>query len=187
MSFDSTVPLPDGATVASRATPSSMPPVAPGRVLSFSLPLLAVLHHVRDMTSRHAAPTLPPPSFPHAGIFASSEEASWCRSSSVPGQTTSRDPRSCLLRTGCIRNNVPAEPLCRYHTPPHFGSRVSATFPCSLSRSINAGSFRQQRHQVWSVNRSVATSRRTFVPGLPTLTSATRERRPGRPYTVVHV
>ena len=26
-----------------------------------------------------------------------------------------------------------------------------------------------------------------FVPGLPTLTSATRERRPGRPYTVVHV
>ena len=79
-----------------------------GGVSSFSLPLLAVLHHVQDMTSRHSAPTLPPPSFPHAGIFASSEEASWCRSSSVPGHTTSRDPRSCLLRTGCIRHNVPA-------------------------------------------------------------------------------
>ena len=38
MYFDSTVPFPYGATVASRAKPSSMPPVAPGVVLSFFAP-----------------------------------------------------------------------------------------------------------------------------------------------------
>jgi hypothetical protein len=38
MSCDSTVPFPYGATVASRAQPSSMPPVATGTVPSFLLP-----------------------------------------------------------------------------------------------------------------------------------------------------
>ena len=70
---------------------------------------------------------------------------------------------------------------------PLFGSGVSATFTCSLSRSVITGFLRQPRNQVWSVDPSVASSRRTVVPGLPTLTSATYERRPGRPYTVVHV
>ena len=83
MYFDSTVPFPYGATVASRAKPSSMPPVAPGMVLSFSLPLLAVLHHVRDMTSPAFGSFSSSALLPPAGIFASSEEASWCRSSSV--------------------------------------------------------------------------------------------------------
>jgi hypothetical protein len=77
MSFDSTVPFPYGATVASRAKPSSMPPVAPGAVSSFLLPLLAVLHPVQDITSWPLATTLPPPSFPHAGIFTSSSEVRW--------------------------------------------------------------------------------------------------------------
>jgi hypothetical protein len=70
---------------------------------------------------------------------------------------------------------------------PILGSGVSANFTWYPSRSVNAGFFRQHRNQVWSINPSLARSRRTFVPGLPTLTSATRERRPGGPYTVVHV
>ena len=68
-----------------------------------------------------------------------------------------------------------------------FGSGVSATFTCCRSRSLVAGSSRQHRNQVWSVTHGMALRCRTFVPGLPTLTSATRERRPGRPYTVIHV
>ena len=152
-----------------------------------SFSLLAVLHRVQNMTSWHWATTLPPPSFPHVGIFTSSGEATWERSSPVPGHTTYRDPRSCLLSTGCRWNNVPTWQPCRYQAPSHVGSGVSATFTCSLSRSVIAGSLRQPRNQVWSVNPFVASSRRTVVPGLPTLTSATAERRPGRPYTVVHV
>jgi len=123
----------------------------------------------------------------HAGIVASCCQARWCRSSPVPEHTTYRDPRSCLLEAGCIRNNVPACRACPYHAPSHFGSGVSANFTCSASRPVIAGSLRQQRNQVWSVNPCLAQSRRTVVPGLPTLTSATPERRPGRPYTVVHV
>ncbi len=187
MYFDSTVPFPFGATVASRAKPSSMPPVATGAVSSFLLPLLAALHHVQGITPWHSASTLPPPSFPHAGIFASCFQAEWSRSSPVPEHTTSRDPRSCLLSTGCHWNNVPPWQPWRYRAPSHFGSGVSATFTCSLSRSVIAGSSRQHRNQVWSVNPCVAQSCRTVVPGLPTLTSATYERRPGKPYTVVHV
>ena len=181
------MPFPYGATVASRAEPSSMPPVATGVVSSFFLPLLADLHHVQGITPWHSATTLPPPSFPHVGIFTSSSEAKWSRSSPVPGQTTYRDPLRCLLSTGCRWNNVPTWQPCRYQAPSHVGSGVSATFTCSLSRSVITGFLRQLRNQVWSVNPSVVESRRTVVPGLPTLTSATHERRPGRPYTVVHV
>jgi len=169
------------------AEPSSMPPVATGAVSSFFLPLLADLHPVQGITPWPLATTLPPPSCPHAGIFASCFQAEWSRSSPVPGHTTYRDPRSCLLSTGCRWNNVPTWQPCRYQAPSHFGSGVSATFTCSLSRSVITGFLRQRRNQVWSVNPSVAESRRTFVPGLPTLTRATHERRPGRPYTVVHV
>jgi len=70
---------------------------------------------------------------------------------------------------------------------PILGSGVSAIFTCCRSRSVNAGSFRQHRNQVWLVIPFLARRCHTFVPGLPTLTSATHERRPGRPYTVVHV
>ena len=187
MSCDPTVPFPFGATVASRAEPSSMPPVAPGAVSSFFLPLLADLHPVQGITLWPLATTLPPPSFPHAGIVASCCQAKWSRSSPVPEPTTSRAPRSCLLSTGCIRNNVGMWQPHPYPAPSHFGSGVSATCTCSLSRSVITGSLRQHRKQVWSVNPCVAQRCRTVVPGLPTLTSATHERRPGRPYTVVHV
>ena len=52
-----------------------MPPVVTGAVLSSLLHLLAVLHHVQDMTSWHLATTLPPSSCPHTAIFVSSCEA----------------------------------------------------------------------------------------------------------------
>ena len=185
--FDATTPFPYGATVASRDKPLSMPPVATGAVSSFLRPLLAALHHVQSITRWPSATTLPPSPFPHAGIFASCCQARWWRSSLVPEHTTYRDPRSCPLEAGCIRNNVPACRACQDHAPSHCGSGVSATFTCSASRPVIAGSLRQHRNQVWSVNPCLAKSRRTVVPGLPTLTSATPERRPGRPYTVVHV
>ena len=73
--YDATASFPKGTTVASRAKPSSMPPVVTGAVLSSRLPLLAVLHHVQGITPWRSATTLPPPSFLHAGIFASSYEA----------------------------------------------------------------------------------------------------------------
>ena len=187
MYFDSTVPFPCGVTVASRAEPSSMPPVATGAVSPFFLPLLADLHHVQGITPWHSATTLPPPSCPHVGIFTSSSEARWERSSPVPEHTTYRDPRSCLLSTGCMWNNVGMWQPHPYPAPSHFGSGVSATFTCSLSRSVITGSLRQPRNQGWSVNPCLAQRCRTVVPGLPTLTRATHKRRPGRPYTVVHV
>jgi hypothetical protein len=81
---DSTNPFPCGTTVASRAKPSSMPPVVTGAVLSSLLLLLAVLHHVQAITARRWATTPPVPSFPHTGIVASSCEARWCRTSQVP-------------------------------------------------------------------------------------------------------
>ena len=59
--------------------------------------------------------------------------------------------------------------------------------PVAAHGTLHAGSSRQPRNQVWSVNPVMAQSRRTVVPGLPTFTGATCERRPGRPYTVVHV
>jgi len=71
--------------------------------------------------------------------------------------------------------------------PSPCGSGVSATDTCALARSLLTGSLRQPRHQVWCAPPVVAQSRHTVVPGLPTLPSATVERRPGRPYTVVHV
>lgn len=181
------MPFPYGATVASRAKPSSMPPAATGTVLPFFLPLLADLHHIQRITRWHEATTLPPSSFPHAGIFASSSEARWERSAPVPEHTTYRDPRSCLLSTGCLWNNVGMWQPHPYPAPSHCGSGVSATFTCALSRSVITGSLRQPRNQVWLVHPVVAQSRQTVVPGLPTLPSATEERRPGRPYTVVHV
>ena len=91
----------------------------------------------------------------------------------------------CRPGAGGITYRDKAEP--RYQAPSLFGSGVPATFTCWRSRSLDAGSSRQQRKQVWSVNLCVASSCRTFVPGLPTLTSAARERRPGRPSTVMHV
>ena len=173
--------------MASRAKPSSMPPVVTGAIWSSLLPLLAVLSHVQDMTPWHWATTLPPPSFPHAGIFASSCEAQWCRSSPVPGQTTCRDPRSCLLDAGCIRNNVSTSwQTSRPHTMPLWPRCISHVHLCGFTALMQV-SLRQQRNQVWLVNPCMAQSCHTVVPGLPTLTSATRERRPGRPYTVVHV
>ncbi len=51
--YDSTASFPYGTTVASRAKPSSMPPVVTGAVLSSLLPLLAVLHHVQGITPWH--------------------------------------------------------------------------------------------------------------------------------------
>jgi hypothetical protein len=145
MYCDSTVPFPFGATVASRAEPSSMPPVATGAVSSFFLLLLADLHPVQGITPWHLATTLPPPSCPHASIFTSSSEARWSRSSPVPGHTTYRDPRSYLLSTGCMWNNVGMWQPHPYPAPSHFGSGVSATFTCSLSRSVITGSLRQPR------------------------------------------
>jgi hypothetical protein len=187
MSFDSTVPCPYGAPGASRAQPASMPPGAPGAVSSFLPPLLAVLHPVQDMTSWHVAPTLPPPACPHAGMCTSAAEVRGERRAPVPGHPTSRAPLRCLLSTGCLGHHGPTEAPCRDPAPSHCGSGGAATCTCALARSGRTGCLRQQRQQVWSVNPSVAESRRTFVPGLPTLTSATHERRPGGPYTVVHV
>jgi hypothetical protein len=53
--------------------------------LRSGFPSLADLHPVQRMTHWHAAPTLPPSSCPHAGMFASSGEAKGSRSSPVPG------------------------------------------------------------------------------------------------------
>jgi hypothetical protein len=102
---DSTNPFPYGTTVASRAKPSSMPPVATGTVLSSLLLLLAVLHHIQAITAWRWATTPPVPSFPHAGIVASSCEARWYRTSQVP-----RDVR---------RIEVPLGACCR---PGAFGT-----------------------------------------------------------------
>ena len=59
--------------------------------------------------------------------------------------------------------------------------------PVAAHDTLYAGSSRQHRNQVWSVIPCMAQRSRTFVPGLPTPTGATGGRRPGRPYTVVHV
>ena len=64
---------------------------------------------------------------------------------------------------------------------------ISPIAPVAAHGTLHAGSSRQHRNQVWSVNPCLAQSSRTFVPGLPTPISATGGRRPGRPYTVVHV
>jgi hypothetical protein len=64
---------------------------------------------------------------------------------------------------------------------------ISPISPVAAHGTLHAGSSRQHRNQVWSVNPCMAQSSRTFVPGLPTPISATGGRRPGRPYTVVHV
>ena len=64
---------------------------------------LADLRLVQPITGRYLTTTLPPPSFPHAGLFASCFQAEWSRSSPVPEHTTSRASRSCLLSTGCMR------------------------------------------------------------------------------------
>ena len=125
-------------------------------------------------------------SFPHVGIFTSSGEATWERSSPVPGHTTYRDPRSCRLSTGCRWNNVPnGSPLGTRHHPmlgqvyqplsPVRFHGLSSQVPC-VGLGIRSGRSTRLRFES-----------PTVVPGLPTLTSATAERRPGRPYTVVHV
>ena len=181
------MPFPDGAIVASRAKPSSIPPTAPETVLPFFLPLLADLHHIQRITRWPWATTLPPSSLPHAGMFASSSAAQGERRSPVPEHTTSRDPRSCLLSTGCMGNHVRMWQPHPSPAPSHVGSGVSAIFPWALARSVITGSLRQPRNQVWLVHPVMAQSGHTVVPGLPTLPSATAERRPGRPYTVVHV
>jgi len=59
--------------------------------------------------------------------------------------------------------------------------------PVAAHGTLYAGSSRQHRNQVWSVIPCMAQRSRAFVPGLPTPTGATGGRRPGRPYTVVHV
>ena len=105
----------------------------------------------------------------------------------IPGQTTCRDPRSCLLYAGCIRNNVSTSwQTSRPHTIPFWPRCISHFHLCGFTALMQV-SLRQHRNQVWLVNPCMAQSCHTVVPGLPTLTSATRERRPGRPYTVVHV
>jgi hypothetical protein len=95
--YDATASFPCGTTVASRAKPLSMPPVVTGAVLSSLLLFLAVLHHVQAITAWRWATTPPVPSFPHAGIVASSDEARWYRTSQVPWRTTYRGPLRCLL------------------------------------------------------------------------------------------
>src|SRR5437764_7805312 len=49
-SYDSTAAFPYGTTVASRATPSSMPPLVTGAILSSLLLFLEDLHHVQSIT-----------------------------------------------------------------------------------------------------------------------------------------
>ena len=70
---------------------------------------------------------------------------------------------------------------------PFLGQVCQPLSPVRIHDLSHADFSRHHRNQVWSVNCLVAASRRTFVTGLPTLTSATRERRPARPYTVIHV
>ena len=151
------------------------------------IPSLAGLHHVQSVTPWHWATTQPLSSFPHAGIFASCFQAKWSRSSPVPEHTTYRDPLSCLLCAGGIGNNVPACYDCLYPTPYLLVQVSQPLSPVAAHDTLCAGSSRQHRNQVWSVNPCVAQSRRTFVPGLPTPTGAAGGRRPGRPYTVVRV
>ena len=96
-------------------------------------------------------------------------------------------PLAACYRPGALgttpegRETLPA----RHH--PFWVRCISHFSPVYLHDLYNAGFSRQHRNQVWSIIQSMASRCRTCVPGLPTLTSATRERRPGRPYTVVHV
>ena len=108
-----------------------------GQLHLFFLPLLADLPPVQGSTPWPLTPTLPPSSCPPAGIVASSSEAQWSRRSPVPGHTTYRDSRSCLLSTGCRGNNVPTWQPCRDQASSHCGSGVSATCTCALARSVH--------------------------------------------------
>jgi hypothetical protein len=136
-------------------------------------PSLAGLHHIQGMTPWRWATTQPLSSFPHAGMVASSCETKWERSSPVPGQTTCRDPRSCLLYAGCIRNNVSTSwQTSRPHTMPCWPRCISHFHLCGFTALMQV-SLRQQRNQVWLVNPCMAQSCQTFVPGLPTPTGAT--------------
>ena len=76
---------------------------------------------------------------------------------------------------------------CRYLAPSLLGQVYQPLSPVGIHDLSNTDFSRHHRNQVWSVDWHVAASRRTVVTGLPTLTSAARERRPARPYTVVHV
>ena len=65
----------------------------------FSQLTLADLHRVSPITDDRLATTLPPPSLPYAGIFASHYWARWFESSLVPIENVIA-PLSCLLYTG---------------------------------------------------------------------------------------
>ena len=156
MYFNSTVPFPCGATVASRASPRLCPLWLQGQFrLSFSLSwqtfTLSRALHPGIWLLR----CLRPPS--HTLAF--SRPVSRQSGRGVPQFQSIRRleipvaayyrPGACGTTEGC-GNPIP---------PPHlpiFGSGVSATFTCSLSRPVIAGSLRQPRNQVWSVNPFVA-------------------------------
>ena len=140
--------------MASRAKPSSMPPAATGTVLPFFLPLLADLHPVQGITPWHLATTLPPPSCPHAGIFASCFQAKWSRSSPVPEHTTSRDPRSCLLSTGCMGTTEGwGSPI----PPPHL------PIVGQVAQPLAPGRFHGRSSQVPCVSLGIRSGRSTHV------------------------
>ena len=64
-----------------------------------------------------------------------------------PGSRTSvsRIPVAACYRPGAVGTTYRHGRPCRYPAPSHVGSGVSATFTCSLSRSVIAGSLRQPR------------------------------------------
>ncbi len=88
---------------------------------------LADLHHVPALTAERWATTPPPPSLPHAGIFASPCGARWFESSPVPVRKL-RVPRSMpALRRVDQRQHVHVMP--KRHTPHHpFWARCLSHF-----------------------------------------------------------
>ena len=96
-------------------------------------------------------------------------------------------PVAACCRPGAIGITYRDKAESRYQAPSLLGqvyqplSPVAAHGPLSQVPHVSIGIRSGQSPMVWLLRC------RTFVPGLPTLTSAARERRPGRPYTVIHV
>ena len=96
-------------------------------------------------------------------------------------------PVAACYRPGAIGTTPEGNPHPSSHAPSLLGQVCQPFSPVGVHDPSHAGFSRQHRNQGWSVTHDMASRCRTFVPGLPTPTSATRERRPGSPYTVVHV
>ena len=136
MYCDSTVPFPYGATVASRAQPSSMPPVAPGTVPSFLLPSWQSFTVSRTL---HPGIGLLRCLRPPSHTLAFSRPLARQRGRGVPQFQDIR--RIEIPVAACYTPGVSGTTSRRSGkrldpTPCHFGPGVSAIFTCADSRRL---------------------------------------------------